>query len=160
MSEDKQKLVITTGSWVRGVIVVLLAYAFLLVGKFVLVLIAAIVIASSIEPVTLSARRRNIPRLPIVVSVCVLGALFLAGLFYFLLLPLIGEVSSFIKTFTIYSNSLVNNNILSGMFETQNLFGGLDTPAIMTEINTYLNSLSGFLSQGIFSSASCVLAGA
>ncbi|MDO8565460.1 MAG: AI-2E family transporter [bacterium] len=158
MSEN-QKVSITTGSWVKGVLVVLLAYAFLLVGKFVLVLVAAIIIASSIEPITLWARRRNIPRLPTVVSIYILGALLLGGFFYFLLLPLIGEVSGFIKTLTIYSNSVINDNVLSGMFQTQNIFGGLDQPAIMTEINNYLNSLSRFLSQGVFSSASWVFGG-
>ncbi|MDO8424158.1 MAG: hypothetical protein Q7S54_00925, partial [bacterium] len=146
---DKQKVAITTGSWVRGVIVIALAYAFFLVGKFVLVLIASIVIASALEPVTLWAKRRNVPRLPTVIFFYAMAAVLLAGFFYFLLLPLIGEVSSFIKTMTVYSNSVVNGSVLSGMFETQNIFGGFDTPVLIGELNNYLNAFSSFLSQGV-----------
>lgn len=157
--EEKQKVAITMGSWVRAVIVFALAYAFFQVGRFVLVLIAAIVIASALESVTLWAKRRNIPRLPTVISVYIMTAIFLAGFFYFLLLPLIGEVSSFINTLTVYSNSVVSGGVLSEMFKTQNVFGGFDTPALIGELNTYLNAFSGFLSQGIFSSISLIFGG-
>lgn len=156
---DNQKLAITTGSWVRGVVVVALALAIYQIGGFVLVVVASIVIASAIEPFTQWVRRRGIPRLPAVVFVYVVGAALLAGFFYFLLLPLIGEVSSFIKTLTVYSNSLTNGSILSSMFESQRVFGGLDTPAVMREINGYLNTFSEFLSQGVFSTASAIFGG-
>ncbi len=157
--DDKQKVAITMGSWVRGVIVLALAYAFFLVGKFVLVLIASIVIASALESVTLWAKRRNVPRLLTIIFVYIMAAVFAAGFFYFLLLPLIGEVSSFINTLTVYSNSVVNGSVLSGMFQTQDIFGGFDTPALLGELNTYLNVLSDFLSRGIFSSISTVFGG-
>lgn len=159
METERQKLVITTESWVRLVIVLALAYAFFQVSRFILVLIASIVIASAIEPVTMWARRRAIPRLPAVFSVYVIAALFLSGFFYFLLLPLIGEVSGFIKTLTVYSNAIVNDSVLSEMFKTQNVFGGLDTPALIGELSSYLNSWSAFLSQGIFSSLSAISGG-
>lgn len=156
---DKQKIAITTGSWVRGMVVLAIAYALFLVSEFVLVVIASVVIASAIEPVTGWAKRRNIPRLPMVLLVYIGSALVLAGLFYFLLLPLIGEMSSFIKTLTIYSNSVVSGGILSEMFRTQNLFGGLDTPVLIRELSSYLNSLASFLSQGVFSSVSLIFGG-
>ncbi len=159
MKDETQKWEITTGSWVRAVLVFVLAYALFHVAQFILVLVASIVIASAIEPVTLWAKRHQIPRLPTVISVYIFLALLLAGFFYFLLLPLLGEVSSFIRTLTVYSNSVVNGSILSGMFETQNIFGGLDTPAIINELSAYLNSWSEFLSQGIFSSLSVVFGG-
>lgn len=157
--ENGKRMVISTDSWVRLVIVVALAYAFILVANFILVLIASIVIASAIEPVTLWAKRRDMPRVPSVVFVYIMGALFLSGFFYFLLLPLIGEVSSFIKTLTIYSNAVVSGNVLSEMFATQNVFGGLDTPALISQLSSYLNSWSQFLSRGIFSSLASVSGG-
>jgi len=156
---DKQKLAITTGSWVRGVVVVALAYAFYQISGFILVIVASIVIASALEPATLWAKKRNIPRLPTVIFIYVLGALFLAGFFYFLLLPLIGEVSSFIKTLTVYSNSIVNDNVLSGMFKNQEIFGGLDTKGLLSDLNTYLNTFSNFLSQGVFATVSVIFGG-
>lgn len=158
-SEPKEIVAISTGSWVRGAVVVALAYAVYQISGFILVLIASIVIASAIEPVTQWAKRRSIPRLPTVVSVYVLAALFLAGFFYFLLLPLIGEVSSFIKTLTVYSNSIVNGNVLSGMFDTPEILGTIDTKGLLTELNTYLNDFSNFLSQGVFSTVSKIFGG-
>ena len=159
MNETKQKWEITTASWVRGVLVIAIAYAFFLVSQFILVLIASIVIASAMEPATVWAKRNGMPRLPTALFIYIMSALLLAGLFYFLLLPLIGEMSSFIKTLTIYSNSVLNGGILSEMFRTQNLFGGLDTPIVIKELSSYLNSLAGFLSQGVFSSISLVFGG-
>ncbi|OHB09657.1 MAG: hypothetical protein A3G05_00795 [Candidatus Zambryskibacteria bacterium RIFCSPLOWO2_12_FULL_45_14] len=159
MPESKQKWEITTASWIRGVIVLAVAYAFFLASEFILVLIASIVIASAIEPAAVWAKRKNIPRLPMVLLVYTLSALLLLGLFYFLLLPLIGEMSSFIKTLTIYSNSVLSGGVLSEMFMNQNIFGGLDTPVLIKELSSYLNSLAGFLSQGVFSSISLIFGG-
>src|SRR3989344_397173 len=157
--DDKQKIAITTGSWVRGIVVIALAYGLYLVSEFILVVFVAIVIASAIEPATRWAKKRGAPRLPVVILVYMGSALILAGLFYSLLMPLLGELSSFIRTLTIYSNSVVSGGILSDMFRTQNLFGGLDTPVLIRELSAYLNSLSSFLSQGVFSSISVIFGG-
>jgi predicted PurR-regulated permease PerM len=157
--DDIRKLSITTGSWVRLVAVLALFYAFFQVADFLLVIIASIVIASAIEPIARWAKRSAIPRLPTVILVYVVAAVLLSGFFYFLLLPLIGEVSSFIKTLTVYSNAVVNDSVLSSMFETQDIFGGIDTPAIIGELSEYLNSFSQFLSQGVFSAASLIFGG-
>lgn len=157
--DDKQKITITTSSWVMAVIVIAIAYALFLVSEFILVLMVSIVIASAIEPATIWAKKRNIPRLLMVLLVYMGSALTLAGLFYFLLMPLIGEMSSFINTLTIYSNSVVSGGVLSEMFRTQNLFGGLDTPILIKELSSYLNSLADFLKQGVFSSISLVFGG-
>jgi predicted PurR-regulated permease PerM len=159
MNEEKQKISITMGSWLNGAVVVALALALYKVSGLLLALVASIVIASAIEPATLWARRQNIPRLPAVVAIYALTAILFSGFFYFLLLPLIGEISGFVKTLTIYSDSVMNDSILSGMFETQNVFAGLDTPVIFNEISNYLSSFSQFLSQGIFSSLSKVFGG-
>lgn len=157
--DDKQKWEITTGSWVRGVVVVAIAYALFLTSEFILVIITSVVIASAIEPAVAWAKKRNIPRLPMVFLVYLASALIFASLFYVLLLPLVGEISNFIRTLTIYSNSVTSGGILSEMFRTQNLFGGFDTPILVRELSTQLNSLASFLSQGVFSSASSIFGG-
>ena len=154
-----QKFSITTASWVRAAIVVALAYAAYQVSDFILVVVVSIVIAAAIEPVAKLTKRHGIPRLPTVIAVYVFAAVFLAGFFYFLLLPLIGEVSSFIRTLTVYSNSVVNNSVLSSMFETENIFGQFDTKGLLSDLNSYLNNFSGFLSQGVFATASVVFGG-
>ncbi|MEK7148109.1 MAG: AI-2E family transporter [Patescibacteria group bacterium] len=157
--EEKEKIAITTGSWVRLVVVLALAYAFIIVANFILILIASIVVASAVEPITLWTKRKGMPRVPTVISIYIITAIFLSGFFYFLLLPLLGEVGSFIKTLTVYSNALTSGNVLSTMFENQNVFGGLDTPAIVSQVSMYLNEWSQFLSKGIFSSLAAVSGG-
>lgn len=159
MTEERQRLDITMASWVRAAVVVALIYAFFEVYQFILGILVAIIIASAIEPLTQRLRRQGIPRLPTVIAIYVIVALFLSGFFYFMLLPLIGEVTGFVKTLTVYSNSVVNDSILSGMFETQNIFSGLDTPAIIGDLSTYLNNFSSFLSRGIFTSLAAVSGG-
>lgn len=156
---DGQKLDITLASWVRAGLVLTIGYALFLISEFILVLITSVVIASAIEPVALWAKRRNIPRLPLVLSVYLLSAVGLLGLFYFLIMPLASEISGLIRTLTIYFNSVSDGGLLSEMFKTQNVFGGFDTPAIVKELSTQLNALTSFLSQGVFSSLSFIFGG-
>lgn len=146
-------------SWLNGVIVVALALAFFEVSRFILVLIASIVIASAIEPIAIWAKKRGIPRIASVLSTYILSAIILIAFFYLILVPLIGEVSSFIKTLTIYTNVVNNDSVLSSMFARQNVFGGIDTPAVVTQLGTYLSAWHDFLSQGIFSSFSVIFGG-
>lgn len=157
--EGKQRITITTGSWLRLVAILALAYALVSVAHFFLLIIASIVIASAIEPVARFFGRHGLPRLPVVVCTYLIAALLLSGFFYFMLLPLLGEVSSFIKTLTIYSNAVVSDSILFGMFQEQNIFSGFDTPTVMRELSAYLNTFSQFLSQGVLSSLSVVFGG-
>ncbi len=156
---DKQELSITTGSWIKGVIVIALAYALYQLAGFVLVLLVSIIIASAIEPLTKWGKRQGVPRVPMVVGTYFIGAILLAGFFYFLLLPLIGEVTGFLRTLAIYSNSINEGSVLSAMFENQRVFGNLDTPAIIAELNSYLNKFAEFLSRGVFSTASSIFGG-
>ncbi|OHA91492.1 MAG: hypothetical protein A2832_00580 [Candidatus Zambryskibacteria bacterium RIFCSPHIGHO2_01_FULL_44_22b] len=157
--DDIRKISITAGSWVRLGIVIGVFYALYLVSDLILVVIAAIIIASAIEPVTGLARRQGMPRLPVVMLVYLGSLLIVLGLFYFLLLPLVGDLSNFIKTLTIYSNSVASGGLLSDMFKTQHIFGGIDTPLLVKEISAYLNEFSNFLSQGVFSSLSSIFGG-
>jgi predicted PurR-regulated permease PerM len=155
---ESRKLEITTGSWIRAVIIVGIAYALYQVTQFVLVIVTAVVIASAIEPVAIWAKKMNIHRLPVVILVYISSIFLFAGLVYLLLFPLIGEVNSLLKTLTIYFNSAANGDVLFDMFQNQNVFSGLDTP-ILKELSTYLNSFSDFLSRGIFSSLSTIFGG-
>lgn len=157
--DKKQELSITTNSWIRGVVVLTIAYMLFQISELILVIITSIVIASAIEPAASWAKGRNIPRLLMILLVYIVSALLFAGLFYFVLFPLIGEMSSFIKTLTIYSNSFSSGGILSDLFKTQNLLGSFSTPTVIRELSSYLNSLSIFISQGVFSSISTIFGG-
>lgn len=154
-----QKISITAGSWAKLVLVLALFYGLYLVGDLILVVIAAVVIASAIEPVARWAKREGMPRLPVVILVYLISILVLASLFYFLLLPLVGDLSDFIKTISIYSDSVAQGGLLTELFQSQHVFGGIETPTLFKEVSSYLNDVTGFLSQGVFSSLSLIFGG-
>ena len=139
-------MVITTGSWVRGVLVIAAAVAVFFIRDLVLVILASIVIASAIEPAAHWANRKGIPRLPTILAVYVLLAIILAGLFYFLFLPLLGEAAGFIAQFPEYASS----------FSSDPLFGSnLSVSGVVDQLNNLFVSFS----QGVFSSATFFFGG-
>lgn len=158
--EKLTRLAITTGSWVRGALVVLAVLALIQVSGILIAILTAVILASAIEPAAIWAKRRGIPRLPAVISLYVILFAIIAGLFYFIFLPLLGEVSSFIRTLTIYSNAQMDGGTLSVMFQEQGVFGELENSFIsVNEITTYLNTLREFFSQGVFSTFSLISGG-
>jgi predicted PurR-regulated permease PerM len=155
-----QKLDITTGSWIRAIVVLIITLALFQVGHLLVLIVASVVIASAIEPITLKMTGRRVPRLLSVVLIYVSIAALFAGLFYFLFLPLLVEMSIFIRTFSIYLNATSNGGVLSNLFEKPNTFGNLQQSLPISELTGYVNSLTNFLSKGILSSASKVFGGA
>jgi predicted PurR-regulated permease PerM len=155
MKEDEvKKFAITTGSWVRAVAVVAIAGALFMVRDLLLVMIASVVIASAIEPVTLWARRRRIPRLPAVIFVYIMLGLAIAGAIYFLILPLLGEVSSFVRNLPLNTPAFQEGiSGVEGVFDT---FGDKFSAG---KISSNLNALASSLSQGVFSTVSTIFGG-
>ncbi|MEK7194248.1 MAG: AI-2E family transporter [Patescibacteria group bacterium] len=140
------KMVITTGSWVRGVIVVALAFGLFFLKDIFLVILVSIVIASAIEPAAIWAKKRGIPRLPTILGVYITLAIAFAGLFYFLFLPLIGELSNFITQFPEYASSLSGQPALGT---------SISVGDIVDQLNTLLLSFS----QGALTSATFFFGG-
>ncbi len=146
-SSQNYKLVITTGSWIRAVLVLALAFAFFLIRDIFLVILASIVIASAVEPGAIWAKKRGFPRLPAILGIYVSSAVMFAGLFYFLLLPLLGEISNLIGQFPEYASSVSDGPSFGN---TINLVDVVD------QINSALLSFS----QGLLSSAAFFFGGA
>jgi predicted PurR-regulated permease PerM len=153
---ENHTLSITTGSWVRAVAVVVAALALFAVKDLLLAILASVIIASAIEPAALWARRRNIPRIPTIISVYVGMAIILVGVIYFLLLPLIGEISVFLRGLP-FSNepALQVTSGASGPAWLENIQQSFS----LGELGVYLNSLADSLSQGLFSSISVIFGG-
>jgi predicted PurR-regulated permease PerM len=155
-----QTISISLMSWVKLALVGILTYLLFRVGGIVLVLLTAITISTAIDPVISWAKRKGVPRLLSVITLYAAAVLFLSIVFYFIFLPLVDEVRSFIHTLSIYSSAAAEGGILSDLFATQHVFGGIQTPVIMEQISASLTSLSNFLSQGVFSTATSVFGGA
>lgn len=157
---EKQKMIITTGSWVRGVVVIASALALFYIRDVILIILTAIVIASAIEPAASWGKRYGIPRLPTILGVYILSALSLAGLFYFLFLPLIGEAANFIKAFPEYSTHLLTKPGFSDIFGPGGVLSGVSDSLSAENIMTNINGLLAAVSHGAFSSASAIFGGA
>src|SRR4051812_10973173 len=143
---EKVRVVITTGSWIRALVVVVVALALFFIRDLALVVIASVVIASAIEPAAAWAGRRGVPRLPTIIGVYLISGALFAGVFYFLFLPLLGELSGFISQFPEYASSL----------STDPLFG---TTLSVGGIVDHLNDLLVSFSQGALSSATFFFGG-
>jgi predicted PurR-regulated permease PerM len=152
---EKVRMVITAGSWVTGVLVIAIALALFAIRDVILIILTAIVIASAIEPAAVWAKKHRIPRLPAVLGVYIFLALTLAGLFYFLFLPLLDEASSFIAAFPQYSKT-----ILSGPGFSSGILSSIKNTISPDDIANYLNGVVGTLSHGAFISASVFFGGA
>lgn len=147
-------MIISFGSWTRGVIMVALALAVFAIRDLVLVLIASIVIASAVEPATVWMQRRKIPRLFAVLGLYIFLALIFAGLFYFLILPLVGEFSNFITALPDLTNSFNGDGVLSG-----SAFGNITQSFSLGSMVTQINSALLSFTQGAFTSATFIFGG-
>jgi predicted PurR-regulated permease PerM len=145
----KERLAITTGSWVRAVLVVVITIFLFLIRDLVLIILASIVIASAIEPAAHWALKKGIPRLLAILTVYIFLAVIFAGVFYFLIIPLLDELSTFIAQFPQYASSFSNDSLLGGTSQLISVGG------VVTHINDLLISFS----QGAFSSASFIFGG-
>ncbi len=150
---ENHKLTITTGSWVRGVLIILAAVALFILRDLVLVILVSIVIASAIEPAAVWAKKMSFPRLPTILGVYIITGILFAGLFYFLFLPLLGEISNFIRAFPEYSKALVSDPNLS------NFFGSVTNSISAQSIADHINSFVSTLSTGVFTSATFLFGG-
>ncbi|MHB0978247.1 MAG: AI-2E family transporter [Minisyncoccota bacterium] len=146
---------ITTGSWVRGVLVVAAAALLFYVKDLILVIIASIVIASAVEPAAIWAKKRNFPRLPTILAVYISLALILAGLFFFLFPPLLGEISGFIRSLPDYSSTLAT----ATSSPVSSIFSSVNQTFSIQDIVEQINSLGSSLSKGVFSSVFVIFGG-
>lgn len=156
---EQRSAVITTGSWVRGVLVVAITLALFVIRDLLLVFLTAIVIASAIEPVAIWAKRHRVPRLPAILGLYIFTAMVFAGTFYFLFLPLLGEVSNFIKMFPEYSKAIASDPAFSNAFGSTSLFGDATHTISLQDIIGQVNGFVTSLSRGAFSSVSAIFGG-
>ena len=123
---------ITTGSIIRGALFVLLLIFLYFIRDIVLVILAAVVIASAIEPVTKWFGKYRIHRLPAVVFIYLVLMTLFAGFLVFFVPTLVDQALTYINTIpsTINLsdvwNPLRDNTFLStASFSTQDIVNNL-----------------------------------
>lgn len=164
-SPDKSQEVIfrlDVFSIIKVVLVLLFFLALFILRDLVLVLIAAVVIASAIEPMVRWFKRYKIARLPSVVLIYVFLALLLVAAFYFLLVPLLNETSSLLASLPSYLSStnlwapIGDGTFLGSQQFVQDLSANFSIQDIVNQVQAVTNNLT----TSIFSAFSFVFGGA
>lgn len=145
------------------VVLVLILFAVLFILRdLLLVLLAAVVIASAVEPMIRWFKRYKIGRIPSVVVIYVLLALLLVSAFYFLLIPLLNETSSLLSSLPNYISSAdlwapVGEGTFLG---SQQFIRDLSTNFSVQDIVSQVQSITDNLTASIFSAFSYIFGGA
>lgn len=143
-SKENTTISIGIGTIVKFIVVILLfALAFFL-KDLVLVVLLSIVVASSVEPGTQWFVSRGVPRLFGVILIYLFIALLLAGVIFFLLIPLLSESSNFLRNSSNYFNpeAIINDGFLSSQPFFAGLRESLDFEKLILQINVLTSSIS------------------
>jgi len=117
MNQKNVTINITTGSFLKAVVIIGIFAVLFILRDLVLVILTAILLASAIEPATKWFVKNRIPRILAVLAVYLIGALILSVAFYFLIIPLVNETSNFLKNLPEYMTTLeVWNPLRDGFF--------------------------------------------
>jgi len=147
MRHEEQVISISLGTIIKAVLVVLFFTLLFILKDIVLVLLMSIVIASAIEPGTQWFVRKKIPRLFAVIFIYISIAVCLAGILFFLLLPLLSESSDFLTNFPTYFNAGTISNTLNGdsFFGSKsisNFTNNINLEEVVSQINNIIVSIS------------------
>jgi len=147
---------------IKVVLVLLLFVVLFILRDLVLVLIAAVVIASAIEPMVRWFKKYKIGRLPSVVIIYIILAFLFIAAFYFLFVPLLNETSSLFSNLPSYLSSanlwtpLGENTFLGSQQFVRDLSANFSVQDVVNQVQIITSSLSA----GIFSALSLVFGGA
>ena len=131
---DKKETVIsiTAGTIVKALAIIVGFWVLYILRDLVLVVVTAVIIASSIEPLVKLLGRHRIPRIPAVLSVYLTLAVLFIGTFYAFVPPLLGDFADFAQNLPSVANEI-----------STDLFGG--NPELLTKSK----SLIAEVAQGI-----------
>lgn len=93
-------------SLIKAMLVVLLFIAFYYIQDILLLVLTSVVIASSVEPLTVRLGKMKIPRVPAVIAVYAIFFAAFASIFYFFIPPLLDDLSGFLSSAPEYLGQL------------------------------------------------------
>ncbi len=146
MEQEKHTRITIPASSVITVLVVLFgAYVLWILHELALLVLTAIVIASAIEPGVAFVVRRRVPRFLAVLLMYVAAFGFLLAFVYFLLPPILGDVSAFLASVPQYldtlnisgTSSTLGNSMLNSSNEAQSML------ATLSSFQSLLSNTSG-----------------
>jgi predicted PurR-regulated permease PerM len=158
---SEKTIQIGSGTIIRILLIVSLFVAIYFLRDIALVVVLAIIIASSVEPGTQWFLRRGVPRILAVLLMYFTAVMILVGTFYFLFLPLLNQSASFLSTLPGYLGELQIWNPLQNtqFFASNSAVQGFSQTFSLSQIVEQINTAVSSFSQGFFSTASRVFGG-
>ncbi len=159
MMERDLNIKITSGTIVKTVLILGLAWLLFVLRDLVLIVLAAVVIASAVEPGAAGLMKRKVPRALAVILIYLLVFAVFFVLFYFFLPSLFGDLTSFAVALPTYLQTFTESGALGGY---AHMFG-VSAPAtissndVMVSIGNALNVSSVF--QNAFTLISAIFGG-
>lgn len=161
MDRDVSAISISSGTIIRAIVIGLVFYAIYQVKEVVLIVLASIVIATAVEPLTRRLLKIGIPR---VVSVIFLFLALITAFivfFYFFIPPLLDEVSTFISSVPKYLGFIDGlDTVLDNLFGAQNVVGDLSRNLNAGDVFTNLKGTIFSVTGGAFQTINFLFGGA
>lgn len=103
---DTQTIRIDSGTIIRTILFLVLAFMLYQLLDIMLVVLAAVVIASALEPGIRFFEKKNVPRVPAVIGMYLFGILGIFTIIYFFIPPIVDDLSNVVNQAPDYINSL------------------------------------------------------
>lgn len=156
MKGEGRSIEITTGTIIRGILLVLLVGLLFYLRDLILVIITAIVIASAIEPGIVRLKKWHISRLGGVIIIYLLIAIAFVSVFYFVVPPLLDDVINFLNTLPDKLTFIEKSSLQSLSPASFSQFNDLIP---LEQVLQGLRSAASGLSGGLFSTTSALFGG-
>ncbi len=151
--KEHSPISISSGTILRFLLILAFFVAVYLVRDTALIVLTAIVIASSVEPMMFWLRKKRVPRIPAVIFIYVVIIALLAGLFYFFVPVMLAETSGFLSSLDSINIGKALQGILPADAATFT-----DHFSLRDALETLKTTISGF-SQGFLGSLSYIFGG-
>lgn len=152
-------ITITPGSVLTAIGLILGVWLLFFLKNLVLVVLTAIVIASSIEPAVLWFMRRRLHRIAAVALVYAIIFGFLFGVAYFLFPPLIEDTSDFVATLPQYFATLnIQSQLPSQLIATTQEVAKVDSTSLLSTLREFQNIFTS-TGEGAFRAVAGVFGG-
>jgi len=154
-------ITISSGTIMKAILIVLLFALLYILRDLVLVLLTAVVIASSIEPATKWLGKYKIPRVPAVLFIYLFVVGIFASLLYFFIPPVLNEASSLMSSVPQYVESIELYNPVDtfGITGVDGFVGGISESISLSDVITNLQSVAANLSGSTFQTISLIFGG-
>lgn len=154
---DKQTLVISTGTIIRTILVLAVAFLMYLLLDLMFIILTSVVIASAVEPATRWLLTYKIPRVWSVLGIYALSFVVILGFLYFFIPPLFVDISRLAETLPEKIEAISLFDQIGPLAE---FTGGSSSSLSLENMLRDLQLLLADLSAGSFSTATTVFGGA